>query len=65
MGKTDHSWLGVGKLASIGVLVSGTLIGLAIFVLITRSLKMEEYTMAMAMIGKKTSGSKKKRRVRI
>ena len=46
-------WFGVGKLGSIGVLVSGSLIGLTIFIFITKKFKMREYTMALEMLGKK------------
>ncbi len=46
-------WAGVGKLGSLIVLCSGAFIGVVIFALITRILRMEEYSMAMEMLGSK------------
>ncbi|NLI92431.1 MAG: murein biosynthesis integral membrane protein MurJ [Peptococcaceae bacterium] len=45
--------LGVGKLGSSVVLASGAVVGVIIFALVTSLLKMEEFTMAMEMLGKK------------
>ncbi len=46
-------WLGINKFGSLVVLVSGGLVGAVFFALMTRLLKMEEYAMAMNMIGRK------------
>jgi len=46
-------WLGTGKLGSFLILFSGTLAGAVIFALLTRLLRMEEYFMAMDMLGRK------------
>lgn len=42
--------LGTGKLASLEVLLSGVLIGMAVFALLTRLLRMEEHDMALSML---------------
>lgn len=46
-------WTGVGKIGSLIVLTSGSLVGVVIFALLTRALKMEEYGMAMNMLSRK------------
>ncbi|RNC29908.1 MAG: putative lipid II flippase MurJ [Candidatus Dichloromethanomonas elyunquensis] len=47
------SWLGIGKWGSIILLVTGALVGLIVFAAVTRIFKMEEYTMAMDMLGRR------------
>lgn len=44
------SWVGVGKMGSLIVLISGALVGVAIFAFLTRFLKMEEFKMALGML---------------
>ncbi|MGI5901567.1 MAG: murein biosynthesis integral membrane protein MurJ [Desulfitobacteriia bacterium] len=46
-------WAGVDKIGSLVVLVSGTLVGIVVYVLVVRALKMKELTMALEMFGKK------------
>jgi putative peptidoglycan lipid II flippase len=46
-------WMGVGKIGSLIVLISGALVGVAIFALLTKLFKMEEYGMALGMLGRK------------
>lgn len=46
-------WLGAGKLGSFVILLSGALAGAVVFALLTRLFRMEEYFMAMDMLGRK------------
>jgi hypothetical protein len=44
---------GTGKIGSIIILTSGSLIGMGVFALITRTLKMAEYSMTLDMLGRR------------
>ncbi|KUO64019.1 MAG: virulence factor MviN [Gracilibacter sp. BRH_c7a] len=61
MGITVFYWaaqieplVGTGKLGSVVVLSSSALIGMVIFTIITKLMRMEEFNMAMDMLGRKT-----------
>ncbi len=47
------SFMGAGKFGSIVVLLSGALIGVILFAIGARMIRMKEYNMALAMIGRK------------
>lgn len=48
-------WMGVGKIGSLIVLISGALVGVAIFALLTKLFKMEEYGMALGCLAGRDS----------
>ncbi|AFV03589.1 hypothetical protein UNSWDHB_1692 [Dehalobacter sp. UNSWDHB] len=46
-------WVGIGKMGSTIVLISGALVGMLVFFIVARLLKMEEYQMAIEMLIKR------------
>ncbi|NLP43464.1 MAG: murein biosynthesis integral membrane protein MurJ [Peptococcaceae bacterium] len=46
-------WFGIGKIGSLLVLLSGTFIGVVIFIVIAKAFKMEEYALAVELLGRK------------
>jgi len=46
-------WVGDDKIGSLAVIISGALLGIAVFVLLAKIFRMEELAMAMDMLGRK------------